>query len=49
MAIAKLFALNANAIIYPISKGIKNTITWKPLFRRNPTFLSKLDLSEAIT
>ena len=34
---------------YPTSKGIKNAITWKLLFRRKLTFLSKLDLSEAIT
>ena len=33
---------------YPASKRIKNTITWKPLFRRKRFFLSKLDLSEAI-
>ena len=31
------------------SKGIKNAITWKPLFRRKSTVLGKLDLSEAIT
>ena len=34
---------------YPTSKGIKNAITWKPLFTRKSTFLSKLDLSEAIS
>ena len=33
---------------YPISKGLKDTITWKTLFRKKPTILSKLDLSEAI-
>ena len=27
----------------------KNSITWKPLVRRKSTFLSKLDLSEALT
>ena len=27
----------------------KNAITWKPLFKRKSTFLSKLDLSIAIT
>ena len=26
----------------------KNAITWKPLFRKKLTFLSKLDLSDAI-
>ena len=36
-------------IRYPTSKGIKNVISWKPFFRRNSTFLSKLDLSDAIT
>ena len=30
---------------YPASKAIKIAITWKPLFRRTSTFLSKLDLS----
>ena len=34
---------------YPTSEGIKNAITCKPLFRRKSTFLSKFDLSEAIT
>ena len=33
----------------PTSEGIKSAITWKPLFRRKSTFLSKLDLSEALT
>ena len=33
---------------YPTSKIIKNAITWKPLFRRKSTFLSNLNLSEAI-
>ena len=35
--------------MYLTSRGIKNAITGKPLFRRKPTFLNKLDLSEAIT
>ena len=34
---------------YPTSEGIKNGRTWKPLFRRKSIFLSKLDLSEAVT
>ena len=34
---------------YPTSKGIKNAITWKSVFKRKSTFLSKIDLSEAIT
>ena len=33
--------------MYPTSKETKNTITWKPLFRRKSAFLSKLDLPEA--
>ena len=28
---------------------IKHVITWKPLFKRKSTFLSTLDLLEAIT
>ena len=35
-------------INYPASKTMKNAITWKYIFRRKLTFLSKLDLSEAI-
>ena len=34
---------------YSTSKRIKNAITRKPLFRKKPTFLSKLRLLEAIT
>ena len=38
----------AVVIRYPTYKIIKNTITWKPLFRRKETLLSKLDLSETM-
>ena len=34
--------------VYTTSKRIKNAITWKPVFRRKSSFLSKLDLAEAI-
>ena len=34
---------------YSTFKRIKNYITWKPLFRRKSTYLSRLDLLEAIT
>ena len=34
---------------HPTSERKKNGITCKPLFRRKSTFLSKLNLSEAIT
>ena len=34
---------------HPTSKGVKNALIWKTLLRKKSTFLSKLDLLEAIT
>ena len=47
--IVELICKFATIVInYLASKRMKNAITWKQIFRRKLTFLSKLDLSEAI-
>ena len=35
-------------ILPPKEYAMLNAIAWRPLFRRNLMFLSKLDLSEAV-
>ena len=39
---------NYNKVFY-VQKNKKGHKTWKPLLKRKSTFLSKLDLSEAVT